>query len=123
MSTIKLSIYRLLTQLQLYSILHINGDISRRPGLSLIRLSGLRLRRLQFASFGRKNINIAKLMNFLNLSLACNCLSLARVNLASLIRALNSLLRLISMMMRRISDIVMSTRTILIYLLGLAIPL
>ncbi len=125
MNIIKLSIYRLFTQLQLYSIQHINSDISRRSERSLIKLFNLSLRRPQFASFKRKNINIAKLiiLSLLNLSLLSNFYSLAHVNFASLILVSNLSPRLIFMTMRIASEIAMSTRIILNYLLNFAVPL
>jgi len=122
MNIIKFSIYRLFTQLQLYSILYINNDILRRSGLSFIRLFGLKVRRPQFASF-KKNINIAKLiiLSLLNLSLLSNFYSLAHVNLASLIPVSNSSPRLIFITIKIASEIAMNTKTILNYLLNLAV--
>jgi len=85
----------------------------------------LRLRKPQFANFEKKNFNIAKLIiiNLLNLNFVSFFDYLARVSLASLTRALNSLLRLTFMMMRKTPEIAINTRTISIRLLDLTIPL
>src|SRR6266536_2426574 len=61
------------------------------------------------------------ILNLFNLNLLSNFYSLAHVNLASLIFVSNSSPRLIFMTMRMASEIAMSTRTILNYLLNFAV--